>query len=811
MAIPSWSGKAETLEGYAIAVELLTLGSSREVRPLLGPRLVAPLPQGSAQQRFALRLPREAGFDLDRAPLEQKSIATVDGPNNLIEAFRRELGSQVVSDIGEKTDAYFYAGPGRSALTRRLGQSMAQWIEAEQEAYDQLQRTCRQLVPDVGGILPSAVRGALFWRNSNLDSSERAVVRSTIKGDWKLENGTDHELPPDECVQADEEDVAALEEHEALAVQEADAATRAWEEARKLLSDVSRARGYYPVVGLAALPPTWKGAGKGARGGPKGRGRGDKGAPSPPRAPAGQARDRPGRLQQGRGAGVKCLACRQLGRTAVDCPSKYQTGGRGNGNMNIGYEEADDETVDGATVSCVSYWESADEWVLAISLNIALGLSFFAEADLRGYAIVGSGATKSTSGLVLFEFAREQIYGAHGQGLTDMNAKERARFTYANNTTGMSVGGGGIPHSLGLRDQGGELWFSLVPSESPMLLGPGTGKGAKVTHDGCLEYLGGHRERLEPLRSGQSNPEWEKLGEHPPAEEEYDLSLEELHYDALEQASDLPADADPQANPEQVAHVCMEMARSTAHEEAALWSWLGSLDRMVALAQDRKKWRSRGRVLNCSRNGLPKSVDGGRRMGLWNMHDFQCAGAVAKAEAFVEARRPRRAHVSPPCTPFSAQALDQESDQQVTSPKKKIASGTKLMDNVIEVGLHALRKVCELSLEQPANATSWWTAQSLMNLRKQLCEATAAECAWGARDSETGQAARANWRPPVPNQRPAGVHERKCPRERARRQLEGPKRVADTAKYPEALCRALSREVLARALVSGTTAGASEI
>ena len=549
MAIPTWNGKAETLEDYAIAVELLTLGSTKEVRPLLGPRLVAALPQGSAQQRFALRLPREAGVDKDGVPLEPKSIAIAEGPNNLIEAFRRELGTQVVSDIGEKTDAYFYAGPNRSALTRRLGQSMAQWIETEEEAYDQLQRAYKLLVPDVGDILPSAVRGVLLWRNSNLDPSERAVVSSTIKGDWGLDNvrrrlrdawaendltvrdkkmrqathrsahyadeinwqaneepEDDCEPPPDEFALADEEDVAALEEHEALAAQEADAATRTWEQARKLLSEVSRARGYYPVVGLAALPPTRKGAGKGHQKGPKGRGRGDAGVPPPPRVPASQARERgrAARPQQGRGFGLKCLLCRQPGHKAVDCPSRYQTGGGGNGNMNIGYEEAADEAVAEAAVSCVSHWESEDKWVLAISPNIALGLCFFSEADLRGFAIVDSGATKSMSGLALFEFVRDQIYAAYGQDMTEMDHKERTRFTYANNTTGMSVGKGGIPHPMGLSSLGGKLWFALVPSESPMLLGLDYLKEAEanVTHDGYLEFSDGHRERLEPLRSG---------------------------------------------------------------------------------------------------------------------------------------------------------------------------------------------------------------------------------------------------------------------------------------------------------------------
>eukprot|EP00974_Lingulodinium_polyedra_P056188 5404203-Lingulodinium_polyedra.AAC.1 len=58
MAIPTRDGKPESLEDYAVAVELLTLGTPPDARPLLGPRLAAALPAGSPQQRFALRLPR---------------------------------------------------------------------------------------------------------------------------------------------------------------------------------------------------------------------------------------------------------------------------------------------------------------------------------------------------------------------------------------------------------------------------------------------------------------------------------------------------------------------------------------------------------------------------------------------------------------------------------------------------------------------------------------------------------------------------------------------------------------------------------
>ncbi|CAK0844456.1 unnamed protein product, partial [Prorocentrum cordatum] len=181
------------------------------------------------------------------------------------------------------------------------------------------------------------------------------------------------------------------------------------------------------------------------------------------------------------------------------------------------------------------------------------------------------------------------------------------------------------------------------------------------------------------------------------------------------------------------------------------------------------------------------------RMGLWKKYDFQKASAVARAKAPIEARRPRRVRIFPPCAPISIlQALNQKSDQQITNLKMKIAWGTTVMNNMIEVGLHALRLGCELSLEQPANAASLRAAQSPMNLGKQLYGVTAAGCAWGMRDSETGQAVYKKWRFLVPNRRPA-------------------ERVAGSVKYPDALCRALSWEVLAHALVSGITAGASEI
>ena len=198
---------------------------------------------------------------------------------------------------------------------------------------------------------------------------------------------------------------------------------------------------------------------------------------------------------------MKCLLCRKEGHRAVDCPTRYHTG---NGGNNMQFYEEDDPEVGEAVAGCVTQWESDGQWKDAISPHLSLGLAMFSQEDLRGYAVVDCGATKSMSGAPLFEYIRDQIYTAHGEDLAEMDYEDKTRFTYANNSKGTSVGTGGIPHPLGLKSRGGKLWFALVATDSPMLLGLDYLKAARadVAHDGFLVYADGHREKLAPLRSG---------------------------------------------------------------------------------------------------------------------------------------------------------------------------------------------------------------------------------------------------------------------------------------------------------------------
>ena len=157
MRISTWDGRAESLDAYAQNVELLVLGTHPDGRNLLGPRLVAELPAGSAQSHFALRLSRDPTVDGEGVPANVESIALANGAMNLVAAFRRNLGTQDVADIGAWTDADIYAA--------RCRRPSAQWAIAPQ---------------GTGRMMPNEVRNVLKQdrMDPELASRDQAVARA---------------------------------------------------------------------------------------------------------------------------------------------------------------------------------------------------------------------------------------------------------------------------------------------------------------------------------------------------------------------------------------------------------------------------------------------------------------------------------------------------------------------------------------------------------------------------------------------------------------------------------------------------------
>ena len=65
-------------------------------------------------------------------------MASVDGANKLVQALGRSLAMQINADMEKCTDKYVYGGIGRTALRRRSGQTLSQWIEIDEDSYYEL-------------------------------------------------------------------------------------------------------------------------------------------------------------------------------------------------------------------------------------------------------------------------------------------------------------------------------------------------------------------------------------------------------------------------------------------------------------------------------------------------------------------------------------------------------------------------------------------------------------------------------------------------------------------------------------------------
>jgi hypothetical protein len=130
----------------------------------------------------------------------------------------------------------------------------------------------------------------------------------------------------------------------------------------------------------------------------------------------------------------------------------------------------------------------------------------FAEAELKGYAIVDTGATKSMSGLNLLLHVQEEFIGAFGEDHLSIDPTRRTRFTYANGESGNSFGRVGIPHRLALDEQDQMIWFTAVGTPSPMLLGLDWLEQAQATVDtatGLMTFADGTApEQLVRLSTG---------------------------------------------------------------------------------------------------------------------------------------------------------------------------------------------------------------------------------------------------------------------------------------------------------------------
>ena len=166
--------------------------------------------------------------------------------------------------------------------------------------------------------------------------------------------------------------------------------------------------------------------------------------------------------------------------------------------MNIGAMEEENYFVqsweeDGASVSVGT----------AMASTAGEHMTCFSMEDNYGYAIVDTGATKSMAGLRQMEWLQDEIIKELDEDKLEIDETRRTRFTYANGEKGESFGRVGVPHPAALVSHQGFIWFTMVETPSPTLLGLDHLEAADCWPRGSqLVYGDGHVEDLVRLRSG---------------------------------------------------------------------------------------------------------------------------------------------------------------------------------------------------------------------------------------------------------------------------------------------------------------------
>jgi len=98
------------------------------------------------------------------------------------------------------------------------------------------------------------------------------------------------------------------------------------------------------------------------------------------------------------------------------------------------------------------------------------GALFVAE-DIFGFAIIDTGATRSMTSVKQMDWLQNYMYSVHG---SDVLATKEAnmKFYFAGGGDGAScINMVGVPHDWGLKGDEGYIWFAMMPTDSPTLLG----------------------------------------------------------------------------------------------------------------------------------------------------------------------------------------------------------------------------------------------------------------------------------------------------------------------------------------------------
>ncbi|CAK0911874.1 unnamed protein product [Prorocentrum cordatum] len=454
--IPVWNGEASSLESFEEKVKLWVLGTKKDDRIYLGPRLVQAMDEDSQQWFEAKKVSLDDLVKEDGAEKVVEALKGVRGTVTMQEAVSkwREFMRGVyrhpgegpkrwvsrfdihLSKIGKEQAAVLAtSGPkGNSYLYQDVKKALAeQWSEEQLASRDKqkgykARKGAHAVFDDADELAAYAEE---VYDEAYIDGFEEAadITESAMTAAEDLMTAALGEEPIGDEEQGEDALAAAASTHETNEWTEtAFAASRTFVEARKLINEVKNARGYFPVVVLGAYDslPTQPAAGAGrgravSRGGPPRKGKGkDRGGVAGRGKGRGQGQKRPAALPKDSNSGTNdkfkgaCLLCGEPGHKARDCPNRGNGGAQGERrrafNSFVGAADGYSKKVEFEDVQDVFIGTVNDEGEAKDGDEEGLDeFVAFSMDDCKGYALLDGGASRSVGGVEQLEYVNERL------------------------------------------------------------------------------------------------------------------------------------------------------------------------------------------------------------------------------------------------------------------------------------------------------------------------------------------------------------------------------------------------------------------
>ena len=199
---------------------------------------------------------------------------------------------------------------------------------------------------------------------------------------------------------------------------------------------------------------------------------------------------------------------------------------------------------------------------------------------------------------------------------------------------------------------------------------------------------------------------------------------------------------------------------------------------------------------------------GGRaaRLGLHNGYDLSTRSGMLKAAQFLRENRPRYAHFSPPCYPWSPMTnANRRTEQQVLRLEQERRNSKKILRNcrkLFEIQIHELQAqgsgVAEThaSGEQPLRAQSW-SEESWRAMTRQAGGRFRVDgCEHGLKNPKTGHYLQKSWGWFATCGALRRALEKKCQHSSGDHDLIQGDLTAGTATYPPGLCKAVAQCIM---------------